>query len=90
MATGVSGKFRLIFGEFFRSVRKLWLEMMGVLFLAMAVMFLVSTISTYRATDQVIRHWDFRTGFNVFGSAIFSFLMLVFSLQCFWKARKIR
>jgi hypothetical protein len=90
MASSVSGKFKLIFGDVLRSARKLWLEMMGGLFLALGVMFTLSTISTYRKTGQLIKHWDFRTEFTIFGSAVFSFLMLAFSLQCFWKARKIR
>jgi hypothetical protein len=85
-----AGKYKVIFGDLIKSARKLWLEMMGALFLALAVMFTLSTISAYRKTAQLFRNWDFHTEFTVLGTAIFSFLMLVFSLQCFWKARKLR
>jgi len=84
------GKFKVIFGEGLRSARKLWLEMMGALFLALAVMFSLHTVSAYRDTTDVVSSWDWRTSFTILGSAFFSILMLAFSLQSFWKARKIR
>jgi hypothetical protein len=90
MATGKAGKFKVLFRDLTKSVQKLWLEMMGALFLALAVMFTLSTFSSYRKIGQAFRNWDFRTEFTIVASAIFSFLMLVFSLQCFWKARKMR
>ena len=86
----MAGKFKLILGDFLRSFRKLWLEMMGALFLALAVIFTLNTISEFRKTTAHFSSWDLRTGFTVFGSALFSVLLLGFSLQSFWKARKIR
>jgi len=83
------GKLKLIFGDFLKSARKLWLEMMGALFLALAVMFSLNTIAAYRKTP-IWGAWDWQTGFSIIGSAFFSILMLAFSLQSFWKARKIR
>jgi len=84
------GKLKVIFADFLRSARKLWLEMMGALFLALAVMFSLNAVAEYRKTTDAIASWDWRTGFNVFGSGFFSLLMLAFSFQSFWKARKIR
>ncbi len=84
------GKFKLIFADFLRSARKLWLEMMGALFLALAVMFMLNTFTEFRKTTAHFSNWDLRTGSAVFGSGFFSVLMLAFSLQSFWKARKMR
>jgi hypothetical protein len=84
------GKLKLIFGDFFKSARKLWLEMMGAIFLALAIMFSLNTVAEYRKTADMLTDWNWRTGFSVYGSLAFSLLMLAFSLQSFWKARKIR
>ena len=83
-------KFKLIFGDFLRSVRRLWLEMMGALFLALALMFVLNTIAEFRKTTDPFRNWDWRTGFAIVGSAFFSVLMVAFSFHSFWKARKMR
>jgi hypothetical protein len=86
----MAGKFKVVFGDFLRSARKLWLEMLGGLFLALAVLFSLNTVAEYRKTADMVTSWDWHTGFSVLGSAFFTILMLVFSLQSFWKARKIR
>jgi hypothetical protein len=86
----MAGKLKVVFGDFLRTARKLWLEMMGALFLALAVMFSLNTVAEFRKTADMVASWDWRTGFSVLGSAFFSILMLAFSLQSFWKARKIR
>ena len=86
----MAGKLKYLFRDFLLAARKLWLEMMGALFLALAVMFTLNTISEYRKTVHVMTSWDLRTIFSVFGSGILSVLLLVFSLQSFWKARNIR
>ena len=85
----MAGKFKVLFGDFLRSARKLWLEMMGALFLALAVMFCLNMISEYRRTSTPMTEWDWHTGFSVFGSGLFSVVTLLFSLQSFWKARKL-
>ena len=96
------GKFKLIFSDFLRSAKKLWLEMMGGMFLAMAALFSWNTFSTYRresARPFIERATD--TDISIVGSlhgivaswktmAVFSVLLLLFSLQSFWKARNIR
>ena len=86
----MAGKFKLILGDFLRSARKLWLEMMGGLFLTIAVMFVLKTIDVYRKTAGTLNTWDWQTKFTFFGLAFFSVLWFSFSLQSFWKARKMR
>ena len=86
----MGSKFKLLFRDFLVSARKMWLEMMGGLFLAIAVMFVLKMIETYRKTTGSIYSWDWQTKFTVFGLAFFSVLWFGFSLQSFWKARKIR
>lgn len=63
--------------------------MMGALFLALAVMFFLNTFSEYRKTTEPISSWDWHTTFSVFGSGAFAMLTLFFSLQSFWKSRKL-
>ena len=83
-------KFKVIFGDFLRSARRLWLEMMGGLFLGIAIMFVLKMVDTYRKATGSIYSWDWQTKLTVFGLAFFSVLWFAFSLQSFWKARKIR
>jgi hypothetical protein len=96
------GKFKLIFSDFLRSAKKLWLEMMGGMFLAMAAMFSWNTFSTYRSQSaHILTEHAADTDGSIVGSlhgivaswktmALFSVLLLLFSLQSFWKARNIR
>ena len=83
-------KFKLLFRDFFVSARKMWLEMMGGVFLSFAIIFMLKMIDTYRKTTGSIHTWDWETKLTVFGLAFFSVLWFSFSLQSFWKARKIR
>jgi len=83
-------KLKVLFADVIRSARKLWLEMMGGLFLGIALMFVLKMIDTYRKTPGSIHAWDWQTKLTVFGLALFSVLWFAFSLQSFWKARKMR
>lgn len=83
-------KFKLLFRDFLVSARKMWLEMMGGLFLCIAFTFVLKMIEMYRKTTGSIHSWDWQTRFTLFGLALFSVLWFSFSLQSFWKARKIR
>ena len=83
-------RFKLLFADVFKSARKLWLEMMGGLFLSIAIVFVLKLIDTYRKTAGAVNSWDWQTKLTIFGLAIFSVLWFSFSLQSFWKARKIR
>jgi len=96
------GKLKLIFADFLRSARKLWLEMMGGMFLALAALFSWNTFSTYRReSTRALSEAALESGPSVVDAlhsmvaswkmmAIFSVLLLLFSLQSFWKARNIR
>ena len=86
----MASKLKLIFSDLFRSVRKLWLEMMGALFFSLALMFMLNTAAEYRKATDHFSNWDWRTSFAVVGSGFFSVLMMAFSFHSFWKARKMR
>jgi hypothetical protein len=86
----MAGKFKLMFGDFFRTARKLWLEMMGALFFALAIMFGLNALQEYRRAAGHFTTWDWKTSFTVFGTTFFAVLLLAFSIQSFWKARKMR
>ena len=81
-------KLRIIFGDFLKTAHKLWLEMMGALFLTLAVMFALNTFTAYRRIAE--EAWNWRSGFNVFGSAALALMLLAFGIHSFWKVRKIR
>ena len=83
------GRFKQLFSEFLRTARKLWLEMMGALFLVLSVMFFYTTVIEYRKTTDPISSWDMRTTLSILGSGVFALLTLFFSLQSFWKSRKL-
>ena len=86
----MGSKFKLLFRDFFVSARKMWLEMMGGLFLCIAIMFVLKMIDTYRKAVGSLHSWDWQTKLTFFGLAFFSVLWFSFSLQSFWKARKLR
>ena len=82
----MAGKLRIIFGDFFRSLHQLWLEVIGALFLALGVIFGISAFQEYRklATTK-------GTGYWVVGSAVvLSLVTIAFGIHSFWKARKLR
>ena len=81
----MAGKLRLIFGDFFRSMHQLWLEVIGALFLALAVVFGVSAVQEYRklSNPEGAGTWV------VIAAVVLSLLTFVFGLHSFWKARKL-
>ena len=82
----MAGKLRLIFGDFFRSLHQLWLEVIGALFLALAVVFAVSAFQEYRKIANAEG-----AGLWIVISAVFlSLLTFGFGIHSFWKARKLR
>jgi len=83
-------KLRAIFADFLKSARKMWLETMGGLFLAFAVMFALKTVDIYRRASGSFNTWDWQTKLTLCGLGFFSVVWLSCSLQSFWKARKIR
>jgi hypothetical protein len=82
----MAGKLRLIFGDFFRSMHQLWLEVIGALFFALGVIFGLSAVQEYRKLETVEG-----TGPWIIGSAaVLSLLTFGFGVHSFWKARKLR
>jgi hypothetical protein len=82
----MAGKFRLLFGSFFRSVHQLWLEVIGALFIALAAVFAMSAFQEYRklTISQGAGFWVVTT------AAVLSVVTLCFGIHSFWKARKLR
>jgi hypothetical protein len=82
----MAGKLRLIFGDFFRSMHQLWLEVIGALFFALAVVFAISAVQEYRKLADV----EGAGIWIVMSAAVLSILTLGFGVHSFWKARKMR
>ena len=82
----MSGKLKTIFAGFLRSLRQLWLEMMGAIFLVFGLMFMVTAIQEYRKYANTPEYGTRGLILAIF----FSGLMLLFALESFWKARKPR
>jgi hypothetical protein len=82
----MSQKLRVIFGDFLRALRQLWLECIGGVFLALGILFIIAAIQEYRkyAAEPEIGSGRFLL------VAFSSGLMLFFALESFWKARKSR
>jgi hypothetical protein len=82
----MGGKFRLLFSDFFRSMHQLWLEVIGALFLALAVIFGLSAVQEFRRYSAAQD-----SGLWVFAAATaLSLVTLAFGIHSFWKARKLR
>ena len=80
------GKLKLIFGHFLRTLRQLWLEFIGGIFLALGVLFVLAAIQEYR---KYIRSPELGTG-RFLMVLLSSIVMLFFALESFWKSRKPR
>ena len=86
MAPSMSGRLKHAFAGLLRTLRQLWLEVMGAVFLVFGLMFVATAVQEY--------HKYLNTpGYGTRGlilAGIFSGLMLLFGLESFWKARKSR
>jgi hypothetical protein len=82
----VMSKLKVIFGDTIRSFRRLMLEVMGTFFLALAVIGIMSVIDEYRSYSNAVDAGSLRLSLSI----LFAFVMLIFGLHTFWKARKIR
>ena len=80
------GKLKLIFADFLRTLRQLWLEFIGGIFLALGVLFVLAAIQEYR---KYIRSPELGTG-RFMMVLLSSIVMLFFALESFWKSRKPR
>ena len=82
----MSGKLRIIFADFLRTLRQLWLEFIGGIFLALGLMFVLAAIQEYR---KYVHSPEVGTGRFVL-VLFFSGVMLFFAFESFWKSRKSR
>jgi hypothetical protein len=82
----MSGKLKIIFGDFLRALRQLWLEFIGGMFLAIGILFILAAIQEYR---KYVRSPQIGSGRFVM-VLISSGVMIFFALESFWKSRKPR
>jgi hypothetical protein len=82
----IMGKLKLIFADFLRTLRQLWLEFIGGIFLALGVLFVLAAVQEYR---KYIRSPELGTG-RFLMVLVSSIVMLFFALESFWKSRKPR
>ena len=80
------GKLTIMFADFLRTLRQLWLEVIGGLFLAFGLLFIFTAIQEYR---KYVSNPEYGTS-SLILSVFFSGVMLLFALESFWKARKHR
>jgi hypothetical protein len=78
------GKFKIIFADFLRTLRQLWLEVIGGIFLALGVLFILAAVKEYR---KYVQSPGVGTG-RFFMVLLSSVVMLFFALESFWKSRK--
>jgi hypothetical protein len=82
----MTGKLKVIFGDFLKTLRQLWLEFVGGIFLALGVLFIVAAVQEYRKYVQSPGVGTGRFLMVLLSSAV----MLFFALESFWKSRKPR
>jgi hypothetical protein len=82
----MSRNLKIIFGDFLKSLRQLWLECIGGIFLGLGVLFILAAVQEYRKYLSSPEIGTGRLLLVVFSSAV----MLFFALESFWKARKSR
>ena len=82
----MSQKLKIIFADFFKTLRQLWLEVIGGIFLALGILFVLAAIQEYR---KYVTSPGLGTG-RFLLVLLSSVVMLFFALESFWKARKPR
>jgi len=82
----VSRKLKIIFGDLLNTLRQLWLEFIGSMFLALGIMFILAAIQEYRKYLHAPEIGQGRFLLVLFASAV----MIFFGLESFWKSRKPR
>jgi hypothetical protein len=85
-APAMIGKFKIIFADFLKTLRQLWLELIGGVFLALCVLFSLAAIQEYR---KYVQSPEIGTG-RFLMVLLSSVVMLFFALESFWKSRKSR
>ena len=79
-------KLRIIFGDFLKALRQLWLECIGGIFLLLGLFLGAAAIQEYR---KYLNSPEIGTG-RFLVAVVSSAVMLFFALESFWKARKSR
>ena len=82
----MAGSFKLIFADFLKTLRQLWLEVIGGIFVSLGVLFILAAIKEYRHYVQTPEVGAGRF-LMVLGSSL---VMIFFGLESFWKSRKPR
>jgi hypothetical protein len=82
----VSVKLKVIFADFLRTLRQLWLQFIGGMFLALGIVFVVSAVQEYRRYLHAPEIGQGRFLLVLFSSGV----MIFFALESFWKSRKPR
>ena len=82
----VSQKLRFIFRDFLRTLRQLWLEFIGGIFLCLGIVFMLAAIQEYR---RYLHAREIGSG-RFLMVLISSGVMIFFALESFWKSRKPR
>jgi len=80
------GKLKVVFADFLRTLRQLWLEFIGGIFLALGVLFILAAIQEYR---KYVQSPGLGSG-RFLMVLVSSVVMLFFALESFWKSRKPR
>jgi hypothetical protein len=79
-------KLKVIFADFLKAARALWLECIGGIFLGLGILFGVAAIQEYRKYVNSPETGAGRLLLVIFSAAV----MFFFALESFWKARKPR
>ena len=82
----MSVKLKIIFADFLKALRQLWLEFVGGIFLALGILFILAAVQEYRKYIQSPALGTGRFVVVLFSSVV----MLFFALESFWKSRKSR
>jgi hypothetical protein len=82
----MGGKLKIIFGNLLRTLRQLWHEFIGGMFLAIGIVFVLSAIQEYR---KYVHSPEIGSGRFIM-VLISSGVMIFFALESFWKSRKPR
>lgn len=79
----MSSKFRVAFADVFRTLRRLFLEVIGTLFLALALFGITGAVQAY-TSPKTEGSWP------LISSILLAIIGLGFGIHSFWKSRKAR
>jgi len=79
-------KLRIIFADLLKTLRQLWLEFIGGMFLALGILFVFAAIQEYRRYLHAPEVGSGRFVLVLISSGV----MIFFALESFWKSRKPR